>query len=127
MANERARQLRQRRTDAEIAVWQRLRRKQLDNARFRQQVAIGPYIVDFLCLSHRLIVEIDGGQHATNVMADATRTAWLESQDFHVMRFWNSDVGENLDGVVETILDWLRRNPSTPTPSRPRRGGGGIK
>jgi very-short-patch-repair endonuclease len=85
MANERARHLRQHRTEAEIAIWQRLRRKQLDGARFRQQFPIGPYIVDFLCLQRRLIIEIDGGQHATNVAADAARTTWLASQSFHMI------------------------------------------
>ncbi len=111
MANAKARQLRKNRTRAELDVWARLRRQQLDGARFRQQVPIGPYIVDFLCLSHRLIVEIDGSQHGTRIKADDKRTAWLEGQDFYVIRFWNSDVRDNLDGVIETIYYWLSSNP----------------
>jgi very-short-patch-repair endonuclease len=124
MANERARHLRQHRTEAEIAIWQRLRRKQLDGARFRQQFPIGPYIVDFLCLQRRLIIEIDGGQHATNVAADAARTTWLASQSFHVMRFWNNDVSDNLDGVIDTIYRWLLNNPAPPPRPAPVKGAG---
>ncbi len=115
MANAKARQLRKNRTKAELEIWARLRRWQLIGARFRQQVPIGPYIVDFLCFSHRLIVEIDGSQHAAQTDADDKRTAWLESQNFYVMRFWNSDVRDNLDGVIETIYHWLSSNPPSPS------------
>jgi len=114
VADARARKLRRNRTEAELAVWARLRRKQLNGIRFRQQVPVGPYIVDFLCLSHRLIVEIDGGQHATQILKDDRRTRWLESQRFTVLRFWNNDVSGNLDGVIETISRWLLSNPPPP-------------
>jgi very-short-patch-repair endonuclease len=114
VADARARKLRRNRTEAELAVWARLRRKQLNGIRFRQQVPVGPYIVDFLCLSHRLIVEIDGGQHATQILKDDRRARWLESQRFAVLRFWNNDVSGNLDGVIETISRWLLSNPPPP-------------
>jgi very-short-patch-repair endonuclease len=106
--------LRQNRTDAERAVWARLRRKQLDGIRFRQQVPLGPYVVDFLCPEQRLIIEIDGGQHMLATNADDERTAWLEARGFRVVRFWNNDVLKNLDGVIESILAALRAEVSPP-------------
>ena len=126
MASTNARTLRQNRTDAERALWQRLRRKQLDGLRFRQQVPLGPYIVDFLCAKHRLIIEVDGGQHA-GATVDRTRTAWLEGRGFRVMRFWNNDVLQNLNGVIETILLALRSEgspPPQPAPIEKSRGRG---
>ena len=76
--------------------------------RFRRQVPIGPYIVDFLCPSAKLIVEVDGGQHAENADADAQRTQRLESEGYRVMRVWNTDALANPDGAVEAILLALR-------------------
>jgi very-short-patch-repair endonuclease len=95
-----ARKLRSNPTDAEMRLWSRLRRKQVDGHRFRRQVPLGSYVVDFACLEARLIVEVDGGQHGER---DAARTAWLEAQGFRVLRFWNNDVLENTDGVIEAI------------------------
>ena len=109
-----ARRLRKNRTDAERVLWGRLRRKQLDGMRFRQQVSLGSYVVDFLCPEQRLIVEVDGGQHALATLADSQRTAWLESRGFRVMRFWNNDVLTNLDGVIDSILAALRAEVSPP-------------
>jgi very-short-patch-repair endonuclease len=103
-----ARKLRQRLTDAERALWARLRRKQIEGFRFRHQASIAPHVVDFLCLEARLIVEVGGGQHAIELAADARRTAWLEGQGFRVVRFWNNDVLQNMDGVVEMIRRALR-------------------
>ena len=83
--------------------------------RFRHQVPLGPYVVDFVCFEHRLIVEVDGGLHAREAESDARRTAWLEEQGFRVIRFWNNDVLANSDGVVLTIqmaLKDLARNES---------------
>jgi very-short-patch-repair endonuclease len=80
-----------------------LRRKQIEGHRFRRQVPIGHYIADFACLAARLIIEVDGGQHTVDVERDARRTAWLESQNFRVLRFWNNDVLGNSDGVLQTI------------------------
>jgi len=93
---------------------------------FDSKFRSGSYIVDFLCPSHRLIVEIDGGQHATQSLKDDRRTQWLESQRFTVLRFWNNDVSGNLDGVIETISRWLLSNPP-PHPNRPLQGGGDSK
>ncbi len=107
MASPTARKLRATPTEAETRLWSRLRRKQLDGHRFRRQVPLGSYVVDFLFLSQRLVVEVDGGQHATEAHRDAKRTAWLESQGFRVARFWNNDVLGNTDAVVEAIRDAL--------------------
>jgi len=120
MPNLIARKLRRRPTDAEVRPWSRLRRHQLDGRRFRRQVPIGPYVADFVCLDARLIVEVDGGQH--DEARDGARTAWLKSQDFNVVRFWNNDVLGNTEGVVEAIRDALRASPP-PRPS-PARGEG---
>ncbi len=105
--NERTQRLRKQLTDAERHLWEKLRRHQLNGYRFRRQVPIGPYIVDFACLSERLIVEVDGGQHSERHDADARRTEWLESQDFRVVRFWNNEVFGNIEGVIETIASAL--------------------
>ena len=81
---------------------------------------LGPYIVDFLCAKQRLIIEVDGGQHA-DANADRARTAWLEGRGFRILRFWNNDVLRNLDGVIEAIL----LAPQSEASSRPHRGSGG--
>ena len=91
-------------TDAERALWLLIRCKQLGGHRFRKQVPIGKYIVDFLCLDARLVIELDGGQHSETQSADAARDAWLHSQGFRVLRFWNHDVTQNQEGVLTTIL-----------------------
>src|SRR3989338_8545860 len=88
----RARHLRSSQTPAEEALWQQLRLRQLAGHKFRRQQPLGPYIVDFACLEARLIVELDGGHHAARAEYDAERTAWLEAQDFRVLRFWNHEV-----------------------------------
>lgn len=105
----RAQNLRNRATDAEKALWQRLRDKQLSCYRFRRQVPIGDYIVDFACYTPRLVIEIDGGQHAQSAQQkhDATRTGWLENQGFRVIRFWNNDALQNTDAVVMEIISVL--------------------
>ena len=98
-------------TDAEQRLWHRLRKRQCGGFRFRRQVPLGAYIVDFACLPERLVVEVDGGQHADDVARDAVRTGWLEQKGYRVIRFWNHDVLENTDGVVEAILQALRSAP----------------
>ena len=106
-----ARELRKRLTDAEQRLWTRLRQKQLDGFRFRRQQPIGPYIVDFFCPEVSLILEIDGGQHASTEVRDASRTDWLEARGYRVMRFWNNDVLGNTEGVLLTICSALRKDP----------------
>jgi very-short-patch-repair endonuclease len=103
-----ARQLRSTPTDAEIRLWSRLRRKQLDGFRFRRQHPIGPYIVDFFCPEAKLVVEVDGGQHNAEEAKDEKRTCWLEERGYRVIRFWNNDVLSNTDGVVLAVLEELR-------------------
>ena len=93
--------LRRNATDAENKLWAILRNRQIDDAKFRFQHSIDPYIVDFSCLETMLIVEVDGSQH--NEKVDAERTRFLESEGFRILRFWNNDVLQNPEGVVEVI------------------------
>jgi very-short-patch-repair endonuclease len=88
-----AKDLRRNATDAERSVWSLLRRKQVDGLKFRRQVVLGPFIVDFACLQRRLVIEVDGGQHAGSDY-DARRDAWLELNGFRVLRIWNCDALE---------------------------------
>jgi len=129
----RARELRKESTDAEKKLWAVLRRKNVDGLRFRRQYPIGPYFADFICLPARLIVEVDGGQQGDNddqIEHDRIRTAWLATQNFRVMRFWNLDVMENLAGVIDQIADAVRTPPpiasrsAQSNPPPPARGGG---
>ena len=115
----RARQLRRQPTDAERLLWSRLRNRAVDGAKFRRQTPLGPFIVDFFCAEARLVVEVDGGQHAENI-ADARRDAWLAANGCAVARYWNHEVLGNLDGVLEDIRARLiarREAPLTPTRS----------
>jgi very-short-patch-repair endonuclease len=109
----RSRALRHNSTDAERKLWQVLRSRQLAGVKFRRQVEIDGYVVDFLCPAKRLIIEVDGGQHTAE--RDSRRTAYLESQGFRLIRFWNSDVLQNLDGVWATIETALETTPPHPT------------
>ncbi len=99
-----ARNLRQTSTNAEQHLWYRLRDRRLDNLKFRRQHPIGPYFADFACLQPKLVIELDGGQHQEQAEADARRTANIEQQGFHVLRFWNNQVFGETDAVLETIL-----------------------
>ena len=110
----RARRLRAGRTPAERRLWARLRARQLDGCHFRHQDVIGGCVVDFACRRRRLVVEVDGGQHAERRKADAARTARLERRGYRVVRFWNHEVLENVEGVVETILAELRARDPPP-------------
>jgi len=105
---DRARALRKNLTDAEKRLWRELRHVQLDGLKFRRQAPIGPFIGDFVCFERKLIVELDGGQHAERVAQDEARTTWLASQGFRVVRFWNCEVFEDLDAVLQVIVEALR-------------------
>jgi very-short-patch-repair endonuclease len=102
-----ARKLRRNETEAEKLLWKHLRGRRLDGYKFRRQVAIGGYVADFAALEPRLIIELDGGQHAEQVVRDEKRTAELEKFGFRVIRFWNHDVIANIDGVMEAVLQEL--------------------
>jgi very-short-patch-repair endonuclease len=93
-------------TDAERRLWAALRDRRLQGYKFRRQHPIGPFIVDFACTKHHLVIEADGSQHDESP-SDARRTAWLEGQGWRVLRFWNNDILANTEGVVSTILQAL--------------------
>jgi very-short-patch-repair endonuclease len=95
-------------TDAERLLWRHLRRYQMNGHKFRRQQPIGIYIVDFVCLDQKLVIELDGGQHAEQVDYDETRTAWLESQGFRVLRFWNNQVLAEVEAVKTVIWEVLQ-------------------
>ena len=101
-----ARRLRRDQTDAERALWAKLRDRRLCGAKFRRQVPIGGYVVDFLCDHARLIVELDGGQHAGSA-SDEARSTVLKAAGFCILRFWNNDLLTNEAGVLETIKESL--------------------
>ena len=113
-----AKRMRREPTDAERALWRVLRDRQLGRWKFRRQVRIEPFIADFVCFEHRLIVEADGSQHAESA-ADEKRDDFLRKQGFRVLRFWNGDVLGNQEGVLTAILAALET--SHPTPSPPSR------
>ena len=105
----RARQLRKNPTEAEKSLWSQLRYRQLDGHRFRRQRPIGLYIVDFVCLESRLVIELDGGQHIKSAGYDAARSADLNVRGYSVIRFWNNQVLAEMGGVKEAILLALTR------------------
>ena len=107
----RARQLRKNLTDAERLLWGKLRLWQVEGFKFRRQQPLGWYIVDFVCLEKRLVIEIDGGQHAQQANYDTERDAWLRNQGFSVLRFWNNDVLKNIDAITELIAKNLQSTP----------------
>jgi very-short-patch-repair endonuclease len=104
-SNERARELRRDQTKAERRLWRAIRDRQIEGMKFRRQMPVGPYIVDFACPTGRLIVELDGGQHAEQRARDEARSRFLASQGYRVLRFWNNEVIENLEGVLAAICD----------------------
>ncbi len=120
-------------TDAERKLWWHLRRLPLDKGHFRRQATIGRYFADFASHHHKLVIEIDGSQHgeAARSRADAERTAYLNSQGYRVLRFWNNEVLKHIESVMSAIYEALHQSagtaPPTPNPSPPRaaRAGGG--
>ncbi len=120
MPNDRARTLRRNMTEAETMLWSKLRDRQVEGLKFRRQHAIGPFIADFVCLERRLVVEVDGGQHAEVAERDEARSAIIAEHGFRVVRFWNSEVMANTRGVIDEIADALRERPLAPHVSRRR-------
>ncbi|RWM21177.1 MAG: endonuclease domain-containing protein [Mesorhizobium sp.] len=102
-----ARAMRREATEAEDRLWQELRGRRLDRIKFRRQVPIGRFVADFLCAESRLIVEIDGSQHADS-RRDRERDVELKARGFRVLRFWNDDVLRDLDAVCDTIIAYVR-------------------
>ena len=131
MANERARKLRRNATEHERILWSQLRKGRLESFRFRRQHPLGRFVVDFVCLERRLVIEVDGDQHGYPGQEedDRSRTKWLEERGYRVVRFWNSDIRRQLDNVLETILGELNarfiRHPHPGPP--PSKGEGGTK
>ena len=107
MINPFVKSLRRHATDAERLLWFHLRDRRFFNYKFRRQVPIGSYVVDFLCVEKRLVIELDGGQHAERVEYDEKRTAYLQGHKLHVVRFWNNDVLKNVNGVLLVIKGCL--------------------
>jgi very-short-patch-repair endonuclease len=103
MASERARNLRKNLTDAERFVWARLRDRRVADFKFRRQAPLGAYIIDFVCFEKKLILELDGGQHAEQQPYDTQRTKWLQTHGFQVMRFWNHEVLTDWETIEEAI------------------------
>jgi very-short-patch-repair endonuclease len=110
MNTKRAQALRKNLTDAEQRLWQKLKGRQIAAVKFRRQQPIGPFIVDFVCFERRLIVEVDGGQHAEQVAYDEERTQWLKAQGYRVLRFWNNEVLADTDAVAQAIFDTVEQN-----------------
>jgi len=121
-----ARRLRSRQTNAEIRLWYLLRSRRFLAYKFRRQHLIGPYIADFVCIEKRLVIEVDGGQHQHQAMADRARDAFLRIKGFRVLRYWNNDVLNNTRGVLEAIAEALEAPALTPGPSPAGAGEGSV-
>lgn len=117
----RSRELRRNATEAERTLWRGISARKLAGVRFNRQFPVGQFICDFVSREYRLVIEIDGGQHALAKDYDSRRTRFLEAQGYTVIRFWNNEVMDNLDGVLTRIENTLADMPS-PTPSRRREG-----
>lgn len=115
IGTSRSRALRRNATDAEKALWRALKNIPVYGSHFRRQVPIGPYVADFACLKARLLIELDDGHHSEDDVAahDERRTRWLESEGYHVIRFWNAELIENLPGVLDTIYAGLYGSPQS--------------
>ena len=116
---DRARNLRKNRTDAENRMWYYLRNRRLGGYKFVREYIIGKYIADFVCREKKLIIEVDGGQHMTAAAYDQQRTKDLEAVGYRVVRVWNIEVFRNIQGVMEHILSLLENVPLDKKPSSP--------
>jgi len=119
MMQNRARNLRKNRTDAENRMWYYLRNRRLAGYKFVREKVVGKYIADFVCREKKLIIEVDGGQHMAAAAYDQQRTKDLEAIGYQVVRFWNNEVHENIQGVMENILNLLEIVPPDKKPSSP--------
>jgi very-short-patch-repair endonuclease len=121
---QKARTLRSRQTKAEWQLWYHLRGHRFLGLKFKRQKPLGRYIVDFICFEHSLVIEIDGGQHCESVGYDWQRDAWLRSQGYRVLRFWNHEVLGETGAVLEQIRLVVQGPPSPPAPLPPAGEGG---
>lgn len=113
-----AKSLRRNQTEAEHKLWYHLRAHRFKGLKFKRQKPIGRYIVDFICMEHRLIIELDGGQHADQTDYDQQRDAWLHAQGYTVLRFWNNEVLQQTEAVLERIRETVIALPAlSPSPS----------
>ena len=96
-------------TEAERRLWSRLRRRKVEGHYFRRQVPLGPFVLDFACMQAKLVIEVDGGQHATQESSDRSRESWLAGRGYRVVRFWNHDVLRDTDAVIVEIARQLER------------------
>jgi len=111
-----AKSLRSNQTEAEQRLWYHLRANRFMGLKFKRQKPIGNYIVDFVCLEQKLVIEVDGGQHAEQVAYDRQRDEWLRSQGFTVLRFWNNEVTQQLEGVLAQMRDTIITLSPAPLP-----------
>ena len=128
MANEIARSLRKRMTPQEIKLWMRLRELRRHGTHFRRQSPRPPYILDFECRKARLVIEVDGGQHGRSDMQhrDRKRDDVMRRRGYSILRFWNNEIDNQLDGVMETILRELEaKGPARPLRGHPPQSGEG--
>ena len=123
---QRAKEIRVEQTLAETKIWKIIRNRQLGGYKFRRQHPIGRFIVDFFCEQAHLIIELDGDSHADQVEYDRDRTKWLQDRGYHVIRFTNRQVHQNLEGVAENVLEecrllsgekWVKYHPHSDAPS----------
>ncbi|MDJ0611122.1 MAG: endonuclease domain-containing protein [Kiloniellales bacterium] len=121
---EQARALRPTSTPAERHLWKALRNRQISGQKFKRQFRLGPYIADFVCLERSLVVELDGGHHSETEEYDQQRTEELNRLGFRVLRFWNNEVLQNLDGVVRAIEAALAHQNNAPSPRPSPKGEG---
>lgn len=110
---ERARSFRKNMTDAEQRIWYFLRDRRLNGYKFVREQVIGSFIVDFVCRSKKLIIELDGGQHIENADYDKKRSEFLQKKGYKILRIWNDEVFVNIDGILEAILNLLEEEPKS--------------
>ncbi len=118
-----ARNLRKNLTEVEKVLWYWLRKKNISGARFRKQAPIGNYIADFACHNPKLIIELDGGGHALQQNYDKKRDDWLRKEGFYILRFWNNEITENIENVLEIIYNQINILKNPPSPTLPHKVG----
>ncbi len=123
----RARDLRNNATLHEQMLWQQLKGGRLNGLKFSRQIPIAGYFADFVCRSCKLVLELDGSQHADAAMHDEARTRAIEAAGYRVIRFWNNDLNENMDGVLENIVNAAMVADREPAPAPPASGRGETK